>query len=99
MNGDDLKTICCGYAYGKLPHPVQFNPYNSTVMCHNCGEMYVPQLDRNKEEEEIAERVNNQCRKVIALKWVKPNHVGGSVLRRCDRPKGHEGGCSYLGYT
>jgi hypothetical protein len=98
-NGNKLKTICCKYEYVGLPHPVQFNPYNNTVMCHNCGEMYVPQLDRSKEEEEIAKRVNTECRKVIVLKWATPSQFGGRLMKRCDRPKGHEGECSYLGYT
>ena len=90
-----MKTICCQYDYGKLPHPVQFNPYNNVVQCHNCGEVYVPQLDRCKEEEAIAHSVMNECRKVIMLKWTKDYRP----LQKCDKPKGHEGTCSYKGCT
>lgn len=90
-----MKTICCQYEYGKLPHPVYFNPYNNVVQCHNCGEVYVPQIDRRKEEEAIAHRVTNECRKVFYLKWSEQYRP----LQRCDRPKGHEGACSYKGHT
>ena len=90
-----MKTICCQYDYGKLPHPVQFNPYNNVVQCLNCGEMYVPQLDRRKEEEAIAHSVNAECRQVILLKWIKTDRP----LQRGDKPKGHEGVCSYKGHT
>jgi hypothetical protein len=90
-----MKTLCCAYEYGKLPHPVYFNPYNQVVQCHNCGEVYVPQLDVSTEEEAIAKRVNTECRKMIYLKWTRDYRP----IQRCDKPKGHEGGCSFKGHS
>jgi hypothetical protein len=91
-----MKTLCCNYEYAGQPHPVFFNIYNRVVQCHNCGEVYVPQFDVTKEEEAVAKRVNTECRKVIVLKWAP--HIR-KLLQRCDKPKGHEGECSYKGWT
>lgn len=36
-------TACCQYTCPiEIPHPVQWNPYNQVVQCHNCGHVYEP---------------------------------------------------------
>lgn len=90
-----MKTLCCDYTYKGLPHPVQFNPYNNVVQCHNCGQIYVPQINVAEEEEAIAKRVNTECRKHILLVWTKDY----PAIQRCDKPKGHEGKCTFKGHS
>ena len=40
---DHPPTPCCNYVgIATMPHPVQWNPYNGVVQCHNCGHQYEP---------------------------------------------------------
>lgn len=39
------RVPCCGYTVPDgRPYPVQWNPFNAAVQCHNCGTQWEPQV-------------------------------------------------------
>ena len=52
---------CCGYL---LADAIKFNPFNKVVQCHNCGQVYSPQI-KELSDEEIKEVIRKHWNKEL----------------------------------